>query len=169
MGDGAGTLTYGYDTMNRLTSDVRGSGPGFTYVYDSAGNLTQRTYPSGANTYYKYDGDSRLCSVNIGSSATCIASGATTYAYNIAAGTATKTQPSGVVTTSTYDHAGRLTNLQNKLGANTVSGFHPTLDGAGNPTKIVANPGEGLPSETQTYTYFGNERLQKGCYDSAGT
>src|SRR5262249_21396395 len=41
--DGAMTATYGYDTLDRLTSMVStGSGINYTYGYDVTGNLTSK-------------------------------------------------------------------------------------------------------------------------------
>jgi YD repeat-containing protein len=163
---GASPLSLHYDVLDQLDQALRSS-VGFKYSTDTAGNLKWRQYPDGVKVFYKFDGDNRLCAVRLTSSTTCTTSSATRFAYNVGAGTVTKTYPNGIVATSSYDPAGRLTGIAN-TGA-TASSYQVTaMDAAGNPKTIVANPGGGLPTETQKFTYYGNERLKQVCYDSAG-
>ncbi|MBF6611715.1 MAG: SBBP repeat-containing protein [Chloroflexi bacterium] len=49
MTDGTGTTTFGYDSLNRLTSVLQGNGKAIGYGYDLMGNVTSITYPQAAN------------------------------------------------------------------------------------------------------------------------
>lgn len=63
MTDGAGTETFSYDALDRLTGDSRGT-DAFGYTFDAAGNLLSRTYPDGTVTSYTYDDDGRLATAS---------------------------------------------------------------------------------------------------------
>ena len=82
MTDGLGSVTYSYDTRDRLTSESRSltgiSGTFSTsYVYNVKGDVTQMTYPSGrvVNFGYATGGgccNSRLASVGDGTTSTTL-------------------------------------------------------------------------------------------------
>lgn len=56
--DGVGTVTYGYDGLNRLTSRSATTGGGtLSWAYDPAGNLTSSTNGGGTTTYTYNDGN----------------------------------------------------------------------------------------------------------------
>ena len=57
-----GTITYGYNARNQLTSsaDSNSSFSDYTYAYDDAGNLTHKTIDA-SDTYYGYDATGDLC------------------------------------------------------------------------------------------------------------
>ena len=105
-GDDAGTATFGYDDLDRLTSAAFPGGQSYTYGYDSVGNLTSAVTPTGSRTL-TYDLADRITSAG--------------YTYNNdGALTADPTR------TYTYDGFGGLTGIG---GATTAS---YTLDGDGN-------------------------------------
>ncbi|AGK48115.1 RHS repeat-associated core domain protein [Burkholderia thailandensis MSMB121] len=54
------TITFNYDSGNRVTSAVDNSGRTITYVYNSAGTLTTVTYPDQTTEQYTYDGNNRM-------------------------------------------------------------------------------------------------------------
>jgi RHS repeat-associated protein len=160
MADGSGTETRTYDNLDRLLTVTRGSNA-FSYLYDNAGNVTRRTYPGSVVTDYNYDPLNRLASVASGGQAT-------TYGYDIASNLTTTTLPSGngYVETRTYDRPGRLVDVDSKKNGTSLSKFSLSLDPAGNPLS-VARTGSAL-TQTQTYTYDANDRLQSVCFQ-AGT
>ena len=150
MTDGAGTVGYGYDNSDRLTSVTRG-GSGFTYSYDSAGRLAARTYPDGSTTSYGYDDDSRLSTVTVGS-------GTTGYTYDAAGRLTATAYPNGWSEQRSYDAADRLTDIKSVNGQNTLAHAAYTRDAVGNPTTIVRD------SATESYSYDSADRVTGACY-----
>jgi YD repeat-containing protein len=70
MSDGTGGIDYHYDTLSRMTSEIRTfSLPSFnhsytiSYSYNLTGSLTSITDPSGAQVSYNYDQAGRLTSM----------------------------------------------------------------------------------------------------------
>lgn len=96
----ASQVTYGYDSLHRLTSEVRtGANPySISYAYDPAGNRTSRV-KSGVTTTYTYDDANRLLT----------ATGAT-YSWN-ANGNLTSKTVGGTTTSFAYDFDDRLTSI----------------------------------------------------------
>src|SRR5438093_13691833 len=98
MTDGLGSVSYSYDTMDRLTQEARTltgvSGTFSTgYVYNVKGDVTQMTYPSGRVVNYTYATgggccNSRLSAVSDATTNTTLANGMT---FNAAGGTLTRT------------------------------------------------------------------------------
>jgi RHS repeat-associated protein len=159
MTDGLGAAeTRTYDSVNRVTSVVRGSDT-FSYAYDLAGNVTRRTYPGNFVIDYTYDADNRLY--------TAVANGlSTVHGYDAAGNPVQKTLPSanGYVESRVYDRAGRLTELASRRGTSTLARFVATLDSVGNPTRVDRT---GALSQTQTYTYDANDRLLSTCFQTS--
>ena len=67
MSDGSGSVSYSYDQLSQLTSEVRtftGFGSfSLSYSYNRAGELTSITDPFGAQVGYNYDNAGRLSAV----------------------------------------------------------------------------------------------------------
>lgn len=64
--DGAFTVTYGYDSRDRLTSVTDSEGTALALGYDDAGRMTSLTRPSGVNGTYTYDAAGRLTRIEEG-------------------------------------------------------------------------------------------------------
>jgi len=154
MTDGAGTVSYGYDNLDRLTGVTRGSDT-FSYAYDAAGNVTSRTFPGSLTTSYTYDNEERLASATTGAATT-------SYSYDPDGNLTQTTLPSsnGYVETRSYDDAGRLVDVKNANSTGTLSEFSQTLDPVGNPTEIDRT---GAVSSVTTYGYDANDRLTSVC------
>jgi len=94
-GSGAGsrtdTLTYQYDTLNRVTSRTANGVP-TTYTYDNAGRIQTITHQA-QTTSYTWDAASRLTQ---------------------------KTLPNGILQQMLYDNASRLTSLIYKASNNQI-------------------------------------------------
>jgi len=76
--DPEGTATsYGYDSLNRLTTLNSGLAGQFTYGYDELSRRTSLSRPNGVVTSYSYDNLSRLLSVLHKQSGTTFIDGAT--------------------------------------------------------------------------------------------
>ncbi|MCP9494183.1 MAG: hypothetical protein MSG64_06985 [Pyrinomonadaceae bacterium MAG19_C2-C3] len=93
--DGEGSQTYGYDTLDRLTSAARPNTPTESYAYDAVGNRTS-SHQSANNTY---QGFNKLASAN-----------GVTYQYDNNGNLITKTDSAGT-TTYIWDYENRLTRV----------------------------------------------------------
>lgn len=109
---GDGTMSYGYDRANRLSSiDYSDSTPDVTFTYDNAGN--RLTMVDGAGTQTRtYDNLDRLLTVARGSSSF-------SYQYDAASNVTRRTYPDGTVVDYTYDPLERMASVVN--GSRTVS------------------------------------------------
>ncbi|MFL5962076.1 MAG: DUF6531 domain-containing protein [Gaiellaceae bacterium] len=157
MTDGAGTIEYQRDNLNRLTSVARGTSS-FSYAYDINSNLLSRAYPDGSQTTYTYDADNHMATASTGGKTT-------SYGYDSAGDLVTTTLPAsnGYSETDIYDNAGRLIEVKNANATATLSDFLATLDPVGNPTEIDQS---GAVSLTSTYSYDANNRLTGVCYQA---
>ena len=98
MTDSAGTTTWGYDALDRLTEARYPNGDVVGYGYDAVGNRTSLTR-NGTTTTNTFDAANRLT-----------ASGADSYTYD-ANGNQTGKTAGGVTTTYSYDALDRLTGI----------------------------------------------------------
>jgi YD repeat-containing protein len=172
MTDGAGTMDYAYDDLNRLCWSLRGTSSNacsstpsgaFGYTYTPTGELKTESYPDGTAVTDSYYGDNTLCWVLQGTSSNACSSppsGSTTYGYDSAGNMTSRVLPNSVTATMAYDRAGRLTSVSNKKGTTTQSSFALTLDGVGNSTQDAASSG------TINYSYDAQNRLLSACYSS---
>ena len=132
MHDGAGTETYAFDDLNRLTEITRPGTGTIGYGYDEASNVTQRRYPDGRVIDYGFDANERLASVT--------QQGAeTVYDYDVAGRLSETRYPNGWVDSYAYDRAGRLELLETSRTATgeVLSSYGYTRDGVGNPLSIT--------------------------------
>ncbi len=162
MIDPAGTTSYVYDTIHRLTSMTDANGFTVSYEYDEANNLTKITYPGNKAVTYMYDELNRLETVTNWLSQTA------TYTYDTAGHLTGLTNFNGTTTAYEYDDADRLTSLENRKSGNSVlSTYSFTLDGNGNRTQIIRDEplSPSLQSEGVDYTY----NAQKNRLLTAGT
>ncbi len=141
----AGTTTYGYDALNRLTS-VSAGGSQTTYEYDPAGFLTDIHRPNGVDTTYVPNARNQIDLVRNYNTAGTLQS----FDYELDnAGTRKKvTESGGGTTTWTYDKLYRLTD-EVRSGVNT----HFEYDAAGNRDWMTVN---GVMTD---YTYNSLDQL----------
>lgn len=154
MTDGAGTVTYAYDDLDRLTKVTRGSNA-FTYGYDDVGNITSRTYPDGLETTYSYDGDERLATAAFGGNTVG-------YGYDAAGNLIRMTRPAenGWTETRAYDHAGRLIQIEDANGSSTLQRLDYAYDAVGDMTSAIGLSG------SEYYEYDDRDRLTEVCYSA---
>jgi YD repeat-containing protein len=150
MTDGGGTVSYTYDSLNRLTETDRGADT-FAYGYDGVGNVTSRTYPDSTQVIYEYDGANRMSSVSTGANTV-------SFGYDEAGNPTSVTRPGDVDSAYSWDSASRLVNIVHQKPSATYSSFAYTLDPVGNPTQIQT------PTETIDLTYDLQDRLTQACY-----
>lgn len=109
---GAGTTTYGYDDLNRLTS-ASGGGLSLSYAYDNVGNRTSETRSAGTTTYSYNNGDQLTQTSGPGGTVTYgyddngnqTTAGSRTFSYDLA-GRLTSTTLASTTTTYAYDGDG---------------------------------------------------------------
>lgn len=142
----AGTTTYAYNNLNRLSSETNPANGVFTFSYNSLGQRTGIDYPNGVTTTYTYDAISRL--VNMLTQNT-VPSTINTYTY-------------------THDNVGNRTGMTDTAGTHNytydeiyrlVQATHPALpteqysyDPVGNRIGTTVDAGNRL-LEDATYTY----------------
>ena len=118
MTDGAGSESYTYDVVGRLTQlsrVIKNTAYKITYGYNGANQLTSITYPSGRIVSPGYDATGRL---------TQIASGGTTYlsglSYNSAQLPTRFNYGNGIAASRGFNDRLQLSSLSYALGTNTL-------------------------------------------------
>jgi RHS repeat-associated protein len=133
-----GTITYGYDRANQLTSkSYSDPTPNVTYAYDAVGNRTSMSDGSGTLTY-GYDALDRLTGVTRGTDTF-------SYAYDAADNVTSRTYPGGTLATYIYDAA----NQRSSVTSGGVSTSYAYND-EGNLTKTTFPVATGY-TETRSY------------------
>jgi len=166
MVDAAGTATYTYDQLDRLTENKDGHGDVMKYEYDLANERTKITYPNSKAIVRTFDKAGRLKTVTDWLEHT------TGFAYNPDSGEIATTFPSGTSNEDryTYDEADQLSEAKLSKGTETLASLAYTRDNDG---QVKATTSKGLPGEENAnYEYDANNRLTKGAtvgyeYDAA--
>ena len=142
-GDDAGTATFSYDDLDRLTGAAFPAGQTYAYAYDPVGNLLSATTPAGTTTR-TYDLADRITDPGFSSDANgnLTADPTRTYGYD-GFGRLTGSTAGSVTTTYTLDGAGR--RLAETTGASTTS-FDLDLSRA-NPTILADGTRRYLPGD----------------------
>lgn len=156
VADSNGTLSFGHDTLKRLTSFTDLYGKTISYGYDKAGNLTSLTYPDGKVVNYAYNAADRLIKV------TDWLNNVTNYEYDAAGNLTKTTYPDGSTIIHEYDNAGRMKSILDYSADATInSRYQYTLDALGNRTAmsyyqpLMATPA----SQNVSYDYDNDNRL----------
>jgi RHS repeat-associated protein len=145
---GDGTIGYGYDRMNRLTSvTYSDTTPAIGRSYDGAGRLTGMTDGSGS-VAYSYDNGDRLTDVTRTGGGAGL-NGTLHYGYDAAGQITGRTYPDSTSTSATYSDDGQLASVVS--GGNTTSFSY---DAAGN-LAATTNPSGNGYSENRTYDRAG--------------
>ncbi len=152
--DAAGIQTYGYDNNGRTTRIARGTAA-WTYAYNDDGTLRTSTRPDGTAETHTYDAADRP-------KTTTTPAGTTTYGWDPAGHLLTSALPNATTETQTWDRAGNLAKIETKNGATVRVSQTVTRDATNNPTQIVVARGTG--TETRSFRYDFNDRLQGVCY-----
>lgn len=189
--DGAGTTSYSYDALNRLTTTTTAAGSGggaqgSTLTYDLGGNTLTFTDSLGT-TRYGYDAGNNLTSLaEPGGSCTGTAAKCTTYAYNANDVRTQITYPGGTtVQMLNIDASSRPLQYKAVNSASAVlMDFTYSYTRAGADTGMVQTRSDATVAGTavQTYSYDGLNRLTRAlekvgttataswtyCYDANG-
>jgi RHS repeat-associated protein len=161
-----GTITRGYDGLDRLTSEQTPQGT-VSYTYDAAGRRQTMTVAGQTAVNYTFDNANRL---------TNIAQGTTTIqlGYDSSNRRTSLTLANGIVVSYGYDNASELTALTYTLNSNTLGSLTYGYDIAGRRTTLGGTYARtGLPSAQATTGYdAANELTTWGAatptYDSNG-
>lgn len=158
-----GSTTYGYDTLNRLSTLTPPSAfatGNFGFGYDALSRRTQMTRPNGVTTNYAYDNLSRLTSILHQLSGSTI-DGATYTLDNAGNRTAKTDKRTNVTSNYTYDNIYQLAQVTQ--GTTTTESY--SYDPVGNRTASLgvssyttnsSNELTALTGAGFTYDYNGN-------------
>ena len=155
MTDGAGTQTRTYDASGRLTRVTR-NGASWNYSYYADGTIWTRDRPDGSRETWAYDAGGRPATLDN-------PQGRTTFKVDPSGRLLSTTFPSATSETETWDRDGYLASVTTKSGKTTLTSQTVTRDVTDNPTQIVVARGS-RATETRSYVYDVNERLQGVCY-----
>jgi len=152
---GAGTIDFGYDTLDRLIQEITGQGT-VAYQYDVLGRRTQMTTNGQSPVTYQYDVASRLTRVEQGSLFA-------TLGYDNAGRRTSLGYSNGTTTSYAYDLASRVTAITHNGPNGLIEALAYTYDAAGNRTSLTrANgPASVVPQAVASATYdAANEQTQ---------
>jgi RHS repeat-associated protein len=130
----AGTITRGYDDLNRLTSESTAQGS-ISYTYDNASRRATMTVPcaSGAPACapanYTWDNANRLTQITKAASTV-------SFGYDDADRCTSLMLPNGVSVLYTYDNNSELTGITYQLGASTLGNLSYAYDALGRRTQV---------------------------------
>jgi RHS repeat-associated protein len=163
---GGASLTYQYDSLNRITNVIDATAGSTLYGFDGVGNLQSMRYPNAVTNTYIYDALNRLTNLTAKTASATLA----TFAYKLAAA-GNRTNLSETVNGASrtfawaYDPQYRLTN-------ETITGTSPTgtigyrYDAVGNRTDRASTV---TVVTNQTFTFNSNDWLTGDVYDGNGS
>jgi len=142
----AGTITRGYDLLDRLTSETAPEGS-ISYTYDGAGRRATMTVAGQTAVSYAFDNADRLTGITQGTANVSIA-------YDNANRRTSLTLPNGVAMEYGYDSDSRLTGITYKLGAQTLGTLTYSYDATGQRTAVGGTWARtNLPAALTSATY----------------
>jgi len=162
----SGTNTFGYDNLDRLTSETSPQGT-VTYTYDAANRRRTMTVAGQPQVVYDYDNADRLIQVTQGTSVVGIA-------YDASDHRSVVTLPNGVTMTYTYDSATQVTDITYRLGATVLGNLGYEYDVSGRRSRVTGTFARTLlPAALSSAIYdSANEMTKRGntnmTYDANG-
>jgi RHS repeat-associated protein len=159
--DSHGTTNYGYDGLNRLTSETFPDSSSDSYGYDPASNLTSLTDAGGTVTY-GYDKANQLTSVKDPGAST-----ATTLGYDNDGNLTSVNYPSGASVIRTYNGNDQLTKVTDNY--KTSAGAAASLSDTYTYTGALVYTRTDQASKVTTYTYDKLNRLTKAATAGGST
>ena len=144
--------TFGYDTLNRLTSKLDSRGRSLGFTWDAASHMLTKTTFQGSTTSYTYDGAGTLVSASNPDYLSV------NYQYDNAGRILSRVMSSGNRSYYSYDSGGWLTSMSHQDSAGTVvSAQTYTRDHVGNITGL--NTTAGASTGASSYTLDALYRL----------
>jgi len=162
----SGNIAFGYDDLDRLTSESSQRGT-VSYSYDAAGRRKTMSVPGQALITYGYDDADRLTSITQGTTAVGLA-------YDAADRRTALHLPFGVSVYADYDAASQLIGLTYKRGTTVLGDLNYEYDDAGRRTGVSGSFARVvMPPPAEPATYDAANRLsQRGTgaysYDAGG-
>ena len=147
-----GTVTRGYDALDRLVSETgpRGS---VGYAYDADGRRTKLSIPGQADVTYTYDNANRLTGITKGTDQVG-------FTYDAAGRRTTLNLPGGVAASYTYDATGQLTAIAYTRAGITIGDLAYQYDAAGRRTQESGSLARRtMPAAVTSATYDAANRL----------
>ena len=154
------TNTYGYDTLNRLTTLASSWAGSFGFSYDALSRRTQLTRPNYVTTSYSYDSQSRLLSVLHQLSGSTI-DGAAYTVDSTGNRTAKMDKMANLTSNYSYDAVYELTGVTQGTNTTEGYGYDPVGNrlsslGVSSYTYNSSNEVTSTSSAGYTYDYDGN-------------
>jgi RHS repeat-associated protein len=147
-----GTITPTYDKLDRIISEQTAQGA-VSYTYDAAGRRTQMTVAGQAGVNYAYDNANRLMQITQGSSTV-------SFGYDSGNRRTSLTLPNGIVMSYGYDNASQLTGITYTNGGTTLGTLTYAYDLAGRRTQMGGSYAQiGLPLAINEAEYNANNQL----------
>ena len=141
-----GTITRGYDGLDRLTSETTPQGT-VSYTYDAASRRQTSTVTGQTVVNYTFDNANRLTKIAQGAAAV-------QFAYDNANRRTSLTLPNAIITSYGYDNASELSGLTYTLNSNTLGNLTYSYDLAGRRTGVGGSYARtGLPNAQATTGY----------------
>lgn len=166
--DSDSSVTYDYDSSNRLEKVTYGNNRSLKFTYDAGGRRSKLEDQDGFTTNYIYDEVGRLKQLTDKNQANII-----TYSYDKLGRLSREENGNGTYTTYSYDTASQLTDLVNYKADNIVnSKFEYTYDDLGRRTSFTTVEGKtayGYDASSQLISVkLPNQRVIEYSYDAAG-
>ncbi len=137
VNDPTGMLTYGYDSLKRVTSISYPDGLSLTQAYDAAGNVTALSYPGGLVVQYSYDLRNRVERISWGNNSIDLT-------YDHVGNVLSEIRSNGTKTDYSYDANDRFTRISHSSQSTAFADMAYTRDPAGNTVRETST----LPLQT---------------------
>ena len=160
IGDGANTVTLGYDADGHVVSRGYSDGTATTAAYTDTGLLATTTDVTGAVTTYHYDSTARMTSATQTRGDVTLAE--VTYTYDAMSRILTTTRGNGITTTNTWTPRNQLNTQRTTNQSGSVIEDHGyTYDTHGN----VATRTDTVPAVSTTATSTWTTAYRYDAYD----
>lgn len=152
----AGTISFGYDNLARVTSETTPQG-NVSYTYDNAGRRVTMTVAGQPTINYAYDAANRLTSISKGSTVVG-------FSYDAANRLTSLSLPDNVTLDYTYDKKSQVTAIVYKKNGSFLGDLNYTYDASGRRTKSGGSFARlGFPAAVSSHTYnAANQMTQRG-------
>ena len=124
----AGTITHGYDTLDRLTSEVTPQGS-ISYAYDAASRRTSMTVAGQPAVSYTYDNADRLLQMSQGTATAG-------FVYDDANRRSSLSLPNGISISYGYDNSAQVTSITYNFGSSVLGNLTYGYDQLGRRTQV---------------------------------